>query len=167
MLHQRNLFFRIIGGIFAAALVWVCGAGAFAEPDSKANAVIRLKDGGVVIGQVLGKESGQYRIMTGSMGIVSVSENDIVSFESKGSAGWEQYERAIVENPQSIASIQGLTQDEEIMQIISDPKVKDAIARQDLEYLKTNEKFLKFMNHPTVKQIIQNTRETVENPEPK
>ncbi len=128
----------------------------------KANAFIKLKDGGVVVGQVLGKEDGNYRIMTSTMGLVTIRETDIASFEDRGELNWEKYQKAITENPQTISGIQDLSQDQEVIAIVSDPKIKEAIERQDLDYLRTNEKFLRFMNNPRVKQIIQNTQETVE-----
>lgn len=131
-------------------------------PPSNAEAVVRLKDGSVIKGQVLGRETDSYRIMTSTMGIVTVRETDIVSFEDNEDLDWEDYQKAIVENPQTISGIQDLSKDQEIMAIVSDSKIKDAVARQDIDYLRTNEKFLKFMNHPTIRQIIQNTQDTVE-----
>jgi hypothetical protein len=133
-----------------------------AESNLKENAVIKLKDGAVIVGRVLGQEGDRYRIMTGTMGIVTVREADIESMQDDKGMVWEKYQKAIVEDPQTIASIQGLGQDEEIIKIVSDPQIRDAVARQDLEYLRTNEKFLKFMNNPTVKEIIRNTQDTVE-----
>jgi len=93
---------------------------------------------------------------------VTISETDIASFEAKEEMNWEKYQKAITDSPQTISSIQDLSKDQEVMAIVSDPKIKEAIARQDLDYLRSNEKFLKFMNNPTVKQIIQNTQDTVE-----
>jgi hypothetical protein len=148
--------------VFCALCFSFLSGSAAAQDELKANAVVKLKDGGVVVGQVLGKENGKYRIMTGTMGIVTISETDIASFEAKEEMNWEKYQKAITDNPQTISSIQDLSRDQEVMAIVSDPKIKEAIARQDLDYLRSNEKFLKFMNNPTVKQIIQNTQDTVE-----
>ncbi|MDD5137737.1 MAG: hypothetical protein PHG72_02865 [Candidatus Omnitrophica bacterium] len=148
--------------VFCAMFCFLLSGFAAEQGELKANAVVKLRDGGVVVGQVLGKEDGKYRIMTATMGIVTISETDIASFEAKEEMNWEKYQKAITDNPQTISSIQDLSKDQEVMAIVSDPKIKEAIARQDLDYLRSNEKFLKFMNNPTVKQIIQNTQDTVE-----
>ncbi len=148
--------------VFYALSCFLLSGFAAGEEQAQANAVIKLKDGGVVVGRTLGKEDGKYRIMTSTMGIVTISEKDIASFEAKEAMDWERYQRAITDNPQTIADIQNLSNNQEVMAIVSDPKIKEAIERQDLDYLRSNEKFLKFMNNPTVKQIIQNTQDTVE-----
>jgi len=148
--------------VFCALFCFLLFGFAAEQGELKANAVVKLRDGGVVVGQVLGKEDGKYRIMTATMGIVTISETDIASFEAKEEMNWEKYQKAITDSPQTISSIQDLSKDQEVMAIVSDPKIKEAIARQDLDYLRSNEKFLKFMNNPTVKQIIQNTQDTVE-----
>jgi hypothetical protein len=170
-LHKEKNYRNILDAmkLLKISLLVFCALSCFAssglaaqEEPVQANAVIKLKDGGVVVGRTLGKEDGKYRIMTSTMGIVTISEKDIASFEAREAMDWEKYQRAITDNPQTIASIQDLSNNQEVMAIVSDPKIKEAIARQDIDYLRSNEKFLKFMNNPTVKQIIQNTQETVE-----
>ena len=54
-------------------------------------------------------------------------------------------------------SVKALAGDQDVVAILSDPKLRDAIARHDFQYLQTNEKFIKFMNNPTVQKIINDT----------
>jgi hypothetical protein len=68
---------------------------------------------------------------------------------SEGQKG--KVETAVTEN------IQKLVQEPEVIAILSDPVVREAIMRQDLETLKNNEKFLKFMANPVVKQITDDS----------
>ncbi len=52
-------------------------------------------------------------------------------------------------------SIRQLAQDPQVLAILADPEVKNAVMHQDVESLKNNEKFLKFMENPAVKKITQ------------
>lgn len=54
-----------------------------------------------------------------------------------------------------IDSMADLSQDEAVMDLLADPKVQDAVMRQDMDYLKNNEKFLEFMNSPKVKKLTE------------
>jgi hypothetical protein len=84
-----------------------------------------------------------------------VSEKAGITADPKITGDWKGYQDKITANPESMAAIQALAQDKEIMEIVSDPKLKEAIASGDMEYLKNNEKFLKFVNNPTVKKITE------------
>lgn len=64
-------------------------------------------------------------------------------------------EQSIKNDPNLMESIKGLAQDPQVLEVLSDPQIKDALMRQDIEYLKNNEKFLKFMENPTIKKITE------------
>ncbi len=64
-------------------------------------------------------------------------------------------EQSIRKDPNLMESIKGLAQDPQVLEVLSDPQIKDALMRQDIEYLKNNEKFLKFMENPTIKKITE------------
>lgn len=156
---------------FFCRTVWALTSG----PD----AVIRLKDGSIIKGQVLGKDGDKYRILSSSLGLIAVKDSDVVSLEEKQmpekppapaqaspgpleSSQAQQIQGALLDNPQTVKSIQDLSQDKDVLDIVSDPQIKDAIARQDLEYLRNNEKFLKFMENPSVKEVVQSAVQAVE-----
>ena len=67
---------------------------------------------------------------------------------------FEVYKKKLANDPQIMASVVSLSQDQTTVDLFSDPALKDAIMRQDINYLKNNEKFLKFVNHPTVQRIM-------------
>ncbi len=64
-------------------------------------------------------------------------------------------EQAIKKDANLMESIKDLAQDPQVLDTLADPRIKDALMRQDIEYLKNNEKFLKFMENPTIKKIIE------------
>jgi hypothetical protein len=123
--------------------------------------VIKLKDGSVIPGEILSKEGDIYKIKTATLGIVAVQEEKISSIaeaEPKGTASVSGEEKAyrekILASPQAMESVKTLAQDKDVVAILSDPQLKEAIARHDLRFLQTNEKFIKFMNNPAVKKIV-------------
>ena len=118
--------------------------------------VIKLRDGAVLRGEILSKENNIYKISSKTLGIVSVKDADIVSIEEDTSKAqdWDAYQQKIINNPRLMESIVSLSKDPQVIEILSDPRMKEAIERQDAEYLRNNEKFLKFTNLPTVKKII-------------
>ena len=65
-------------------------------------------------------------------------------------------EQAIKKDTNFMESIKELGQDPQVMDALADPQIKDALLRQDFEFLKNNEKFLKFMENPTVKKLVEN-----------
>jgi len=64
-------------------------------------------------------------------------------------------DQAIKKDANLMESIKELTQDPQVLETLADPQIKDALERQDIEYLKNNEKFLKFTENPTVKKIVE------------
>jgi len=122
---------------------------------------IKLKDGSAIHGEVLSKEGNVYKIKTEALGTIFVPEEGIVSIgesEAVVASGEEKaYQQKILGNPQTMESVKALAQDQVVVAILSDPKLRDAVARHDFQYLQTNEKFIKFMNNPTVQKIINDT----------
>jgi hypothetical protein len=123
--------------------------------------IISLRDGTLMKGKVLSKEGNIYRIETQVLGVVAVKESDVVMIQDPSSQApaptsqTEVYEKKILENSGTIATIQDLSQNKEVMDIFSDPELKSAILRKDYEYLKNNPKFLKFTQNPSVQKIVQ------------
>ena len=122
---------------------------------------IKLKDGSTIHGEVLSKEGDIYKIKTEALGTILVPEEGITSIEESEApvAPVEEkaYQQKILGDPQAMESVKALAQDQDVVAILSDPKLRDAMARHDFQYLQTNEKFIKFMNNPTVQKIINDT----------
>ncbi len=173
---KRPIF---IGIVFCA--VWGLAMTASAQ-----EKIIKFKDGGVVRGVVVSKSGDIYEIRSASLGLIRVQEANISVIEDPalektsvpqqvfhpaslpaaptaptsslhGSADWKAYEQKITSNPESMAAIQALAQDKDVRDLMADPKVLAAIMSGNIDYLKNNEKFLKFANNPTVKKIADAT----------
>ena len=64
-------------------------------------------------------------------------------------------EQAIKKDTDLMESIKELAQDPQVLDVLADPQIKDALMRQDIEYLKNNEKFLKVIENPTIQKIVE------------
>lgn len=149
--------------LFLAVFLW---AGSCCAQEK----IITLKDGTLMKGKVLSKADHLYRIETQVLGVVTVSEADIMMIEDPSSVAppasqMEVYQKKILENPGIVATIQELAEDKEIMDMFSDPDLKNAIVRRDVEYLKNNPKFLKFTQNPSLQKIVQEVTTQEQSPE--
>lgn len=144
----------------------------------------RLKDGGVVRGELLSRENHVYQIKTKTMGIVSVKDSDIIGMDSapprRGIITPEMFKQnpvvtkktspaapaqpavpipditqKIMGDPAVVESMVKLASDPMLLDMMADPQIKAALASNDLEFLKNNEKFLSFMNNPAVKDLTK------------
>ncbi len=124
--------------------------------------VIKLKDGNVLHGKILSKENDTYKIESKTLGVLAVKDADIVSIEEDKAQqnSMDAYQQRIVNDPRMMENITALSKDPQVIEILSDPNLQKAIATQDVEYLRNNEKFLKFSNLPSVRQIITNAMAT-------
>ena len=119
--------------------------------------IIKLKDGVILRGKIISKEGDIYKISNAMLGVLSVKDSDIASIEETKPAfgDMEAYQQKIINDPRVMESIRSLSSDKEILDMLSDTQLKTAIMNQDVDYLKNNEKFLKFTNNPTVKKIME------------
>ncbi len=173
--RRKSIYIFIMGMVFCCFASFV-----FAQV-----CTVKLKDGNVLRGKVVSKENGVYKIQTLTLGLLSVAQADIASIEEAASQGqaseastyqsrsnqssspvgsslpqvspeaMESYRQKIAANPQIMDTVSSLAEDKEVLEIFSDPELKDAILRQDVEYLKNNEKFLKMADHPALQKIVQ------------
>lgn len=121
--------------------------------------VVKLKDGSVMRAKILSKEGDVYRLETSSLGVVSVKEGDVAMIMDPESGAVPQgevdkYQKKIMGNPAVLGAVQDLSQDPQVLEMFKDPQLRDAIMRQDVEYLKNSEKFQKFTRHPSVEKIV-------------
>jgi flavin reductase (DIM6/NTAB) family NADH-FMN oxidoreductase RutF len=64
-------------------------------------------------------------------------------------------EQAIKKDANLMESIKELAQDPQVLDALADPQIKDALMRQDIEYLKNNEKFLRVIENPTIQKLVE------------
>ena len=172
-------------GVFLLTVVYF---GLSLSAASAEERVIRLKDGVVLQGEVIAKEGDVYKIQCRTLGVVLVKDSDIVAIEKPQSTAAAlpaaanatttalppmaattspqaaYYQKKIMKNPALMQSVQSLAQDPRTVELLSDPQIRDAIMKQDVDYLRTNEKFLKFTNSTQVRNIVGQVAESDQNP---
>lgn len=131
---------------------------------------IELRDGSVFSGELIGVESGRYRIRTALMGEIEVKESDVLAIrpaESGGSrppalnSGPADYSGAfadighqVLSDPGLLGSIMELQNDPELQSALADPGFVGLIMSGNVDALKSDPRFLHLMAHPTVQAII-------------
>ena len=120
---------------------------------------MRLKDGTLMRGRILSKDSSAYVIETKALGQVRVNTADVLMVEDtaggRALSQKDDYQKKILGNPGTMAAVEEISRDQEVIDMFSDPALKDAIMRQDMEYLKKDGRFIKFMQHPSVQKVVQ------------
>ncbi len=169
-----RVFLRRVCCLFFIVALWAAGP-ALAQEEEKC---VRLRDGTLLRGTLVPSAEGVFRIKTRTLGEVLVDPADIASIESPGrgqsgndtagandtaggndTAGrMEKLKDEIVNNPQVMASVEDLAQDEQIAALMSDEDLRAAIMSLDFDYLRKDEKFQAFTAHPGVQEIIGKVR---------
>lgn len=150
--------------IFVLAVVVFLATGIVGFAQENPEKVIKLKDGMILRGKVLFQDKETYKIESVILGVLSVKASDVVSVEDVAAvpipaAQMDIYQKKIVNDPAVMDSVKALAQDPEVVEMLSDPELKSAVLRQDLNYLQNNEKFRKFSDNPSVKRIAGRIKE--------
>ena len=130
--------------------------------------VITLKDGSTLKGQVLELNNQTYKVQTENLGVVSIPEADVVSIQAASAVSTDslagsgdlknqvnQLQGQIMADPKIIDEIQKLTQDEEVMKILSDENFIKDVMSYDENKIKNNEKVNELMANPQMKELIE------------
>jgi len=154
---------RIIS-VFTVLFLSVAAIG-FAD---EAQQVITLKDGSQIKGELAGIENGVYTIKAPVIGEVHVAANDVASITSGGAlppAGGSNpvsmdqqilaQQQKLTSNPQSMAVLQQMAQDPEIMQALSDPALVQAVSSHDYQAVQNNPKIQELMNNPKMQAYLK------------
>ncbi|VAX36798.1 hypothetical protein MNBD_UNCLBAC01-1302 [hydrothermal vent metagenome] len=128
---------------------------------------IRLKDGSVLKGKVIEMSGGTYKIETPHLGIITLPENEIISIsESNSAAQGDTSEKAnikkqvqqikgdVLSNPAIMKEITNMTQNPEIMQLLSDPNLINDVMSYDPEKIESNPKIQQLMNNPDMQKLM-------------
>lgn len=156
---------------------WLFPGAAFSASSNR----IELTDGTVIVGKIISLSNGVYKVKTGSLGIISISESSVESIRKEGGARPRternnassrqsarsqrqssdfQSQRRNIQNrlmndPGAMERIQSLQNDSSMQKILNDPKLMKAINQGDLETLSRNPDIRALMNNPTVRGIIE------------
>ena len=134
--------------------------------------IIELFDGSRITGDIVRFENGVYTVESDSLGRLHIPNSDIRVIRSGGqvhsqlfsspSTGPDRpaapnlthYESQIVADPQILSMVMTLQNDPDVLAVLNDPSVMQAIAARDFNALQNNAKILKLENNPTIRQIL-------------
>jgi hypothetical protein len=134
--------------------------------------VIELVDGSRISGEIVLFEHGVYSIESESLGRLHIPSSDIRAIRSSrmgsshqlapSSGGSERsaamelspYESQIVGDPAILAMVMALQNDPDVLAVLNDPSIMQAIAARDYNALQHDPKILKLENNPTIRQIL-------------
>lgn len=140
---------------------------------AQAAPTIELADGSRIQGDVKGLHDGVYTIVSPTLGTVHIAEANIVRIvyggRSDGSAPIAvapsnnaalasqalQLQAQIAADPADMQAILGLQNDPQILAILSDPQIVQAIERGDYAGLINNPKIQALENNAHLKQVLQ------------
>lgn len=140
--------------------------------------VITLKDGSQIKGQLSGIDNGIYTVKTPIIGDVHVAANDVASItnvnapallpantaalsdqSSTDTLTMDQKiaanQKALMSNPQSMATLQEMAQDPEIMQALQDPALVQAITSKDYQAVQNNPQVQALLSNPKMQALMK------------
>lgn len=144
--------------------------------------VITLKDGSQIKGQLAGIDNGVYTVKTPIIGDVHVAASDVASItnsnvpapapltnnanypttpvpSSEAMPNMDQQiaasQQKLMSNPQSMAVLQEMAQDPEIMQALQDPALVQAVTSHDYQAVQSNPQIQKLMSNPRMQALLQ------------
>ena len=131
-------------------------------------AVINLKDGSKIRGEIVSMNNGTYTVKTTSMGTIQLSDRQVESItqsesnqEAPASIGGDavkSIQSSIVGNQSLMGSILKLQEDPAMRAVLADPEVMKAVQSMDFKTLSSHPKIKALMNSSEVKSIQQQLR---------
>jgi hypothetical protein len=135
--------------------------------------VITLKDGTRVNGRVVALDRGEYVVESATLGQIRVNENNIVSISNpnmpveavqpqaapqtlpaKYTADMNQMQSQIMADPDLMKEIAALADDPQILMLLNDPAMLQAIQNKDPQSMQSNPRTYELMNHPKMRALI-------------
>jgi len=144
--------------------------------------VFTLKDGSQIKGVLSGIDKGVYTVKTPIIGDVHVAVGDVASITNPNAAlaglptnntnapafsnssstaipNLDQQvaagQQQLLSNPQSMALLQQMMQNPEIMQALQDPALVQAVTNHDYQAVASNPAVQKLMGNPQMQEILQ------------
>ena len=141
--------------------------------------VITLKDGSQIKGVLAGVNNGIYTVKTPIIGDVHVSAGDVASITNGNAApaaapaansapgAYNPFSQVVasaqpvafnpqqlMSNPQSMAIIQQMAQDPEVLEALQDPALVQAVQNHDLQSVQNNPGVQKIINDPKLRAML-------------
>lgn len=148
----------------------------FAAPAFAKTQVFTLKDGSQIKGELVEFEDGIYTVNTTSFGEMQINQNEVVSVADPGatpavptvaapagnaarnselSQQVSAMQTQLMANPEFLADLQQMAQDPEIMNILSDPALVQAVTSKDVTAIQTNPRAKQLMDNPKMQALIE------------
>jgi hypothetical protein len=166
---SRSSCMRRARTALAMATLGLCLALAAAGPRAEGRA-IELRDGSVLIGELVGITNGRYRIRTAMLGEIEVPEADVLAVRPvgessptpvgalSGSADLQGtiagIQRQIAGDPALMGAVSALQSDPELQAALADPAFVQLVLSGNLTALSADPRFLRLMANPAVQAIL-------------
>jgi len=137
---------------------------------------IELTDGSTLDGEVVSFSDGKYTVNSPSLGTLRIedskirnihstdqttgsSQKDIASLDAATFQGEVQkLQPAMISDPDIMKTISGLISNPDFRALLKDPEIMNAAKSSNVKALMANEKFIKVLNDPAVKEIRQKVK---------
>jgi phosphoribosylformylglycinamidine (FGAM) synthase PurS component len=119
---------------------------------------IELRDGTVLLGEVLSFDGSTYSIRTETLGTVRIERSKVrgIKMEGSGAGAQEQVreiQNRLLADPQALQAIMALQSDPDVQAVLNDPEITKAAEAGDLDTLLSNPKVIKLLQNPVVQEF--------------
>lgn len=158
---------RVTQSRWAAAVLGLITALGVAVAQERA---IELRDGSVLLGELVGAGNGHYRIRTQALGEIDLPESQVLAVRSVSaapsapslpSAGPSDLlgimvgiQQQMAGDPTLASTIAALQGDPELRAVLADPAFTELIRSGNLVALSTDPRFLRLMANPAIQSIL-------------
>ncbi|MEW5894843.1 MAG: hypothetical protein AB1650_03640 [Candidatus Omnitrophota bacterium] len=169
-MKHSHLFLMIFTLALSASL-------SFSQDKFKPVKIFSLSDGTTIKGALVGvrEKDGAYVIETATMGTVAVQPQDVIQMKtdnmfSQGpmtntmatpsglaSDTMQKAQTLMMQDPDIQKSVQELMNDPEIVQMLQDPQLMQAILSMDPAAVQSNPKIQKLLENPLMAELIKKT----------
>jgi hypothetical protein len=159
---KTQRLFILLALFVATSLTW----NPFAYAD---NDRIELNDGSVIQGDIVSFSEGVYTIRSATLGTITIEKYKIrtINVNPSGSSKDQSasqdntsmqkrakaLQESMAENPDIMKSINSLQNDPDFQQVLSDPKLMEAIKSGDISKLINSPKFMKLVDKQSIQEI--------------
>ena len=132
--------------------------------------VIELRDGSVLVGELVGAGNGRYRFRTPALGEIELPESEVLAIRvaastatSSGSTSpgssdlpgvMANIQQQMVGDPTLASAITSLQSDAELQAALADPAFTQLVLSGNLTALGTDPRFLRLMANPAIQALL-------------
>jgi hypothetical protein len=134
---------------------------------------IVMKDGSVIMAEVLSYQNGVYTLHSANLGKLQVQDSAISSIRLPGETteensvpstgdvaqqptqrGIQEARETVLSNPGLLEMVLNMQNDPEVQDILQDPEIMALISAGDVQKLETKPKFIKLMENPKIRALL-------------